>query len=312
MLWVDDNFVTQADIEALDVEAAELADTAKISIPTVIERAKDDCRNYLSRFMSFSNANPKDLSFRDVNIPVNTPGLKWTYAGFAQLVVTGDNETLWSPLKSWVANKTLLKLYKAAVNKAGDRYSDRFDRQEEEIKCEHWPNLRKYGLPLVWGPLPAPGAIEEMAGTFAVGNVDLTNGSGTLANEVDYAITWVGDVYVSGTDKHNGESFTSQRIRLTMLNGSVAVVNKLGLTPPNGQQPLVTKASSRYSPGKAVGWNVWAGLPDAPLYRQNVSVLPLTQNTFTFTGNPVFSGERMDTGQVQELVLEIPTQLVRA
>lgn len=312
MLWVDDSFVTQADIEALDNEVAELADTAKLPLAEIILRAKDDCRNFLSRFTSFQNINPKDLAFRDVNIPYSTPGLKNTYAGFAQIIVSGDAPGIWSPLKAWVAHKTLLKLYKAAINKASDRYSDRYELEEEELHKEHWPNFRRFGLPLVWAPLPCPGATEEMSGSFADSNVTTAAGAGTLAEDIEYAITWVGDTYVSPTEKRNGESFTSRRVKLAMINGVVAVVSKVGLTPPDGKQPKVTEASSRYSTGKAVGWNVWAGKPGATLYRQNNAVLPLSQDVYTFTGNPVFSGEAADLGQIQELVLEIPTQLVRA
>lgn len=314
MLWVDDNFVTQADIEALDAEATSLVEEAKLPLPEIILRAKDDCRNFLSRFLSFGNVNPKDLAFRDVNLAFSTPGLKLTYMGFAQLVVSAETASIWSPLKAWVAYKTLLKLYRVAVNKASDRYSDRFEALQDEIAREHWPNFKKYGIPMVWNPLPAPGAVEEDTGTFGSSNVTLTTDvAGTSTDDVEYAITWVGNTYVSPTAKHNGESYQSKRVKITMVNGQVAVVSKAGLTAPNGQQPLATQASSRYNTGVAVGWNVWAGKPGEPLYRQNNTVLPLSQDTYQFAGNPVFSGERADQGQTQELVLVVTSNtLVRA
>ncbi len=280
----------------------------------LIRRAKEECQNILSRFTSFSGLSPSDLTTRDVNLPLFAPSdIRYNNAGFAQLVVTGDTEAHWSAIKAWVAAKTLLKVYRACTNKNSDRYSDRFEALMDQIRETEWPNLKRRGLPIIFNPLVAPGALQERAGLFTTSNLSLVAGPGTLdATSREFAITWVGNRYVSATEKFNQESGRSARVSLPMVNGDVARVSIAGLTPPNGQQPEFTRSSSRYSPGVAVGWNVWAGLVGGTMYRQNIlGVLPLSQTTYTLLGNPVLSGEELGLGQYEDVVLEVSMELVR-
>lgn len=315
MLFTDDD-ISVADLCSLDAELEGIIDTDGILLDTdngLIRRAKSDAQQILSRFMSFEGLSPTDLTVRDVNLPFGIPDLKYSYAGFEQIVISGETASSWSALKNWLVNKTLLRVYRAATNKNSDRYSDRYEELNKLIKVEYWPNLKQRGLPLAMNPLSCPGAVMMRAGLFTGSSLALVAGSGTLTVPVEYAITWVGDRYVSPASKFNNESYRSARVNLTMTNGNVAQVSIAGLTPPNGQQPEFTMASCRYSPGVAVGWNVWAGMPGDPImYRQNIAgVLPLTQATFSLPGNPVFSGEQLDLGQFEDIILEIRTQIIR-
>lgn len=311
MLWVDEDFITQADLITLDSEIAEIAETENIVISDIIRRAKEKCQGTLSAFMSFSGLSPTDLTLRNLNFPIGTPDLRYNYAGFAQLVVNGESETNWGALKHWVAAKTLAEFYRAATNKNSDRYSDRHEGILEEIKQQLWPNFKRRGLPIVFNPLVAPGAIMERAGTFGANNVDLVAGAGTSTATFYFAITWVGDRYLTASQKFNSESYRSARVSKLMVNGQVARVSIAGLIPPDGQQPEFTKSNCRYTPGRAVGWNVWAGITEGALYRQNAAAIPIATTSFTLPGDPLLTGEKADLGQFEDIVLEIKTQLVR-
>lgn len=330
MLWIDDDFVTLNDLMSIDAEITDISQTENITVTGntgIIRRAKEDAQANLSRFMSFSGLSQTDLTVRNVNMPLGTPDLRYNYAGFAQLVVTGDANDNWSALKRWAVANALRKFYNAATNKNKDRYSDRFDSMNEQIRTEFWPNFKRRGLPMCFNPLDAPGAIMNRCGRFSSSNLSLVAGTGTQTVSYDYAITWVGSKYTSPTVKNNNESYRSNRVSLVMTNGNVARVSIAGLTAPNGNQPDFTKSSCRYSPGVAVGWNVWACKTPDPtqqstlgsdydypvMYRQNVAagVIPLATTSFTLPSDPVLSGEVLDFGQFDDVVLEMRSELQR-
>jgi hypothetical protein len=315
MLWVDDDFVTIADLQSMDPEVPDVAQTEGIVLEGsagVIRRAKEDAQATLSRFMSFGGLSASDLTVRDVNIPTGISELKYNYAGFAQLVVSGEAEDNWSTLKRWVVARTLLRFYRAATNKNADRYSDRFEALQDAIREDYWPSLKRRGLPILFNPLPAPGAIMERAGTFAAANVTLVSGGGASTDEFEFAITWVGSRYVSPADKRNSESYRSARVKATMEAAKVANVSILGLTAPDGVQPEFTRSSCRYTPAVTVGWNVWAGEVDGPLYRQNATVIPIATTDFDLPDDPVLSGEQLDMGQFEDIILEVNCELQRS
>lgn len=321
MLWIDDDFVTVNDLLSLDPEVQEIADELSLALtgPTgLIRRGKEDAQANISRFMSFANLAPTDLTLRNFNLPITAPSLRYNYAGFAQLVVTAEDWYNWGPLKKYVVALAFRKFYRAAVTKKADRYQDRFDANEDEIKINYWPNFKRRGLPLCMNPLDAPGAIMNRCGLFTASNVTAVAGAGTVTGAYSVAVTWVGSNYKTPTTKNNGESFRSAVITVELTPGNVARVSISGLTPPNGQQPLFTMADCRYSPGTAVGWNVWACVNSSPsldnpvMFRQNVSVLPLSQTTFSFPADPILTGEQNDLGQYQDITLDMKSELVRS
>jgi hypothetical protein len=63
----------------------------------------------------------------------------------------------------------------------------------------------------------------------------------------------------------------------------------------------------------ATGWIVWAGDPTDPdlvMYRQNVGgPIPIGTTSWTLPGNPILSGEQLDLGQFEQIVLEIRSEL---
>lgn len=322
-LWVDEDFVTLADLMAMDAEVSSVADTESLTVTGnagVIRRAKAMAQQTLSRFMSFANFSPTDLTFRDVNMPITTEQFRYNYAGFAQLVVSGESWSNWSALKSYVVAKTLVEIYRMASNKNTDRYSDRHENMKEQLQREFWPNFKRKGLPVHFNPLVAPGAIMERCGTFGAANVVLVGGAGSSTAAFDFAVTWTGALYSNPvspifdeSSKSNQESYRSARVNHTLTNSNVAQISILGLNPPNGNQPEFTKSNCRYSPGVATGWNIWAGDPADPelvMYRQNTAgPIPIGTKTWNLPGNPTLSGEKLGLGQFEQVTLEITNQI---
>lgn len=327
MLWGDDDFITVNDLISRDPELTEAGEVAHLTFAGdngLIRRGKEEAQAKLSRFMSFASLSPNDLSLRNINRPSWSPSLVFNYAGFSQIVVSGESESNWSALKQWAMALTLKRIYTAAVGKAGDRYADKLEAIDEERRSFYWPNFRRRGVPICFNPLDAPGAIMGRCGSFTLANnLALVAGAGTVVESYDFAITWVGTNYVSPTAKHNGESYRSRRLTAAMGNGTVARVSTTGLTAPNGQQPAFTMSSSRYSPGTAIGWNVWAcktpqtdsadnnNLDNPVMYRQNAAVIPLATPSFTLPADPILTGETLDLGQLDDIVLEIRTEMER-
>lgn len=323
MFWVDDDFVTVADLMAMDAEVQAVAETESIVLEGpggVIRRAKSMAEQTLSRFMSFANFSPNDLTFRDVNFPITAPEFRYNYAGFAQIVVSGESWSHWSAIKNYVVARTLEEFYRMASNKNADRYSDRHEGMKEQRMGEFWPNFKRRGLPIHFNPLVAPGAVMERCGTFAEKNVGTTAGPGTSTSALDFAITWVGSLYAPPVPpaydpklKQNQESYRSARVNLQLVSAAVAQVTISGLNSPNGTQPAFTQSSCRYSPGVAVGWNVWCGDPNDPdlvMYKQNTSgPVPLSTTSWALPGDPVLSGEVLDLGQYEQVVLEVRSQI---
>ena len=319
MLWVDDDFVTVLDLISIDPESIEIAATENIILDGdngVIRRAKEECSGTLARYLNLGSLSSGDLILRDVNLFISGLGLQYSYAALTQLVVSGESLSHWSPLKGWVVAKALMGLYRAAINRpqGKDRYEARFNQTEALLEEIYWPNFKLKGVPICLNPLWAPGAIMERAGSFTDGNVILVTGAGGTQDQVGYevCVTWVAEKYISPTDKHNGESFHSRPVGITVTTGRVIQVTIVGLTAPNGTQPDWNKAMSRYTPGKADRWNMYVGVPGGPYYRQNATPIPLVTTTYTLAGNPVLSGEQSDQGQFEDLFLEIKKRLVRA
>ena len=317
MLWTDGFFADVDDIESMDSELTDVCAIENIALTGpkgVVQFAKSECRSKLGRFMSFANFSPHDLSFRDTNMPIITPDLKYNYAGYGQIVVSGDSPDEWSAIKQWVAARTLLEAYSRAINKAKDRFDDRHERLKAKITEELWPEFRRRGLPIALTPLSCPGALEENVGFFTQNSLALVAGTGTSSVALDWAVTWVGSTYSSPDAKNNGESFRSCRVNFPLIAGNNMRVSIAGLTAPNGQQPTNTKSYCRYSTGVAVGWNIWAGDPGDPnqtMYRQNPAVIPLATLGYTLPGDPVLTGEILDLGQSPTVVLEIKASIAR-
>lgn len=304
MLWVDADVVTLDDLVSVDPEIPEIAKAERLLLEGntgLLRRAQESAQTHLAQFMSISDLRSSDLSLRTFNIPGFISDRNTRYAGFAQLLVTGETADHWSPLKQWAVDRSLASVYRAAVNRNADRYQDRFDAVQSRILQESWPKLRRYGLPFVLNPLPCPGAVMERAGTFGPSNVVLVAGSGTALDEVDVAITWVAA---------DAESYRSATVPATLVSGQVLRVSITGLIPPDGSQPLHTQASSSYSTKVATGYNVYVGKRFSKLYKQNSSPVSLLAS-YTLPGNPTYSGTELGLGQNADLNLTITSNLQR-
>ena len=241
MLWVDSRLVSVEDLLSVDSEVKDIAEAESLVLTgdnSVINRGVDDAGSVLRRHLNLGELPANDISLRDVVQPFTGLGLARSYAGLAQLNLSGLSSHDWSPLKQYVVSKALQAIYRAAINrKDNDRYQVRWDNISKDITTQ-WLNLKEDGLPLVLSPLVCPGAILERAGIFDENNVVLQNGAGTYDGAVLVAVTWVGEPYISPTNNGNAESYNSAKVTLALETGKLLKVDINNLTPPDGSQPL--------------------------------------------------------------------------
>jgi hypothetical protein len=316
MLYTDDDFVNTADLVSIDSDITDIVTAESLVAEgnnSLVRRGLEDAGRAIERHLYLGDLSMRDLAVRDTLV---YPGLSISraFGSLAQVVISGESENHWSVIKRYAVAKVLVCLYRAAMAKGNneDRYTNKLEMVKEDIRCSYWPDMKKIGIPFVFTPLPAPGAIMMRCGTFGDANGSVVAGAGTRADIIQLVVTWVGDKYISGSNKNNGESYRSEYCNIQMANGKVAKVSIIGLTAPDGTQQTWTKAEARYSVAKAVGWNVWAGLPNAGvMYRQTLTPVALGTTTYTLAADPVLSGETLDLGQFPDINIEIKNELVR-
>ena len=315
MLWVDAEPVTVAELNQIDSEvtafsAAGIENLTLTGAAGLIRRGRDDIGRIIKSRLLLDDITTRQgsLTTRDVAFTGSLSG------NLAQVVLSGLSSDEWSAMKQYVVAGILRVIYRAAVNQSTkDRYANRLERIEADLTKFYWPAVKMEGIPVALNPLPAPGALLERAGTVGDSNVTLvTDGAGTVQVDYDFAVTWVGDGYTSGTVKNNEESYRSERVTVTMVSGKVARMNITGLMPPDGGQPEWTKHNSSYTPGNADRWNVWAGLKGDVLYRQTLTPIVVGIDFFQLPADPVLSGEQVDLGQVADLSVEVRNRLIRS
>ncbi len=304
MLWVDDHFVTSTELIKLDPELVEIAATETIDLEFFVQKGREAAQAALGPFLDISNLSPQDLTYRNINRTSFTSSYNLQKAGWAQIVVHGDNDLEWSLLKRWVVDLTQKELYAACANKFGDRYQDKHDAAEER-RYKNWGLFRRTGLPLVMNPLIAPGARYQRVGTFDNNSLSVVAGAGTAEYDVQVRITWVAS---DGT-----ESYPSPIAYATLVDTFLLRVSIVGLTVPTTSQPTYTTALSQYTPKAAVGWNVYVGSTEegSYLYKQNASLIPTGTTTYTLTGDPVLSGTVPGLGQDVEILLNLASRIRR-
>ncbi len=301
-LLVDSDFVTLADLIALDAEVAEISDGEDIKIEGdqgIARQAWGEVADTLTAEMQTFGGGI-----------ITWPGTLSTYGAFGisrprirmnHVVVTTSEARRDSALHHWMTYKTLVLFYRAASNRLlNDRFEQKWKRFTEDTK-DRWNRLWAAGLPMVARPLACPGAIHELnAGTWDSTNVTaVSGGSSTDEQRYDVAITWTDSGYVSATNPQNGESGPSATITVTVPASNVIRVSIASLNPPSSAAAMIQRrgiADGPYITRDASGWNVYAGPAGGTMTLQNSTPIPIATTSYTFSSAPT-TGSALYPGQ---------------
>lgn len=291
-LFTDEDFVSLADMLAIDPEVSDVADAESIVVEGdggVIRQAWDECANVLlDKMQAFGGAIEGGRNSAQVFL--------------TQIVASDVYARKQSALQRWLLYSALMLFYRAAGNRvSNDRYAEKHGQYSEDIK-RHWKVLWRRGLPIVLEPLPCPGSLHERnAGTWDQAAVSaVAGGSATLAT-YEVAVTYVdGSRYATPASKGNAESGPSRILAYTVPANYLLRVDISGLVAPDGTAYQRTPADGAFGLLKATGWNIYAGLPGQPLYLQNASPVAIGTKVHTLAGAPMLSGYALDPGQVPD------------
>ena len=325
MLWTDSDFVSTDDLSSVDPDVVPTASAENITLTGsngMIRRGIEEAGRYLeAALVSFATyISSNDISANHLNAVFYTgsqPNQR-RRATLDQIVVTGRNAGYWSDLKTWAVNRVLIAFYRAASNKSQkDRYTNKFEQFSKRDIYDTWPLLKKSGIPIVYRPIPVPGAVQARdPGTWSVG---MTAGAGTVSGKYDVAITYVDQTkYIDKSRVKNAESDRSEIKSVTLSSSNVITADISALHPPYGAVAPDLLGLGYCVPGRATGWNLYVGLNGGTLYLQNPEPYPITitgpqdaiptlggTTSATLAGDPVLSGYTPGIGQYPETHLAI-------
>lgn len=314
MLWTDSLFVSSSDMSSLDIDVATtLAATEGLTVDgtnglihRTIEQAGFRLLAGNQNFMGLPMGGGVSVNHSMAVFNVGSPASQRPIITLQNVVVNGQNTYTWSALKTWVVYECLARFFMAAENQ--NQKTDRYTRKKEEYshhaKWCAWPMLVANGLPVVYKPLSCPGAFfDHDAGVWGASSVA---SSGTDAGVFSVALS-----YVDSTQPENNESSLSALLQVSVATNEVIQVDISGLHPPTGNVFPQDVASAYITPLTATHYNVYVGPPAvagqaARLWKQNTSPIPITDDQWALTGNPVFSGILNGLGQWADLNVTMP------
>lgn len=316
MLWTDAIFITPDDLTEVDPDVMNVAESQDIDLPTITQRAIEEAGNYLEgllvSFATYISSN--DLSANHLAAVFYTgsqPNQRRRVTS-EQLVVTGRNATFWSEIKQWAVNRVLIRFYRSAGNRAeGDRYLEKMDRFKKADVLEYLPALKFSGIPIVYRPMPTPGAImARNAGTWAAGQA--VQAGCVAVGQYDVTITYVDySKWVSPANDGNLQSNPAATKSVTLVSGNALTVDITALNPPTGSVYPDMLARGYTVTANASHYNVWAGQHNGVMYLQNPALIPITQKTFALTADPAAAGFTVGIGQYVEAFLAIQDLIQR-
>jgi hypothetical protein len=296
MLYIDRDFVTSTDVNAIEPEASKIVTAHSLSYPAIMARAHSECgRTLESNMMAFGAGG--DVSGNHLAAVLNTGSATiGRRARLGQVIVNSIRPGYDSTIHLWVLYSALRLLYQAAFSsKAVDRYEKKLQHYDKLAKS-HWAELASIGVPVVSTPLPCPGAVHEPdAGVFNQDTLSESSGPGASGGAFHVAITYTATGYTSPTDKGNAESAISAVAFVTITAGQVLKVDISGLTPPTGS--IQAGVTDTWLNMAATGWNVYVGTEPTKLYLQNSSPVAIATTSYTLAADPVLSGTKPDNGQ---------------
>lgn len=175
---------------------------------------------------------------------------------------TLSNVALTDAVKQWHTLLTLAATYRDAhFQQLNDRHKQKWKEYEKLAKAAG-QMVRETGIGLVFNPLPRP--VQPLLGQLA----------GTQPARTYY-------VRVSWVDANGAESSASETAAITTQEGTALTVRAIG------------------APAQAVGWNLFAGLLDDQVKKQNNTPLALGA-TWTMPSTELANGGEPGSGQTAE------------
>lgn len=328
MLWTDKIFVTVDDLLRIDSEAQKVADAEEITlegdngqIRAGVEEASNEIQKLIVAFGGYLNSGDLTANHIAAVLNVGIGNSVRMKAGLNQICVSGDTSTSWNWIKQWTVLWSLRVFYRNAFARTvNDRYEKKMNIYKDELIRRVQPTLFALGAPIVLRPLYAPAAyFTRNSGSWDATNVTLTAGAGTLDNthSCDVVVTYVdmsqANLYVSAAKPNNAESELADRITQVMNTGDVLEVSIASLNPPTGAQDPSQVLVVVISPLKATHWNIYvSATPGGTLFLQNANPIPIATETYTFAGDPVFSGYMSGLGQYADRRLSLVPMRQRA
>jgi hypothetical protein len=304
-LFTDSDHVTQADLQAIDAELPQVASAQKLSLegPLGIIRANwDECSGIMDRALGQRN-----LSGVDPVIAWHTNRIR--KIGLNQITLAPQYANSVSPWKRWLIYEALRRCYRAATqrNANNDRFQLKFEQYGEDADAA-WRRACSFGLPVVFAPISAPGALHDLgAGVWSTSNlISISQSPSTSDRTIYCAITWVASAASS-----NGESAGSEVVSISLTASQGVRVSIAGLNPPGSSTHPSSRAGAYYPTGKASHWNVYAGSDPASLCRQNLTPIPVTTQTYDLTG-ALAAGVLLGDGQTYDTLEPLTNIIYRA
>jgi hypothetical protein len=317
MLWTDAQFVSSSDLASVDPDVIDAAKALDITLddvgstPGILHRAIEESGRKLEsimvNFTTYISSNDLSSNHLAAVFYTGTAPNQRRRASLEQVVIDGRNANFWSELKQWVVNRAMISFYLAASNKAqDDRYSKKLEQYQKKEVYESWPMLQKMGFPIVYRPMPMPGAIQNLRRPENWATSSAVQ-AGPTGGSFDVAVSWVDQSrYVSPSVDGNAESQPSFPPKNpTVASGNVLTVDITGLTPPNGAPPIGMLARGFIFPLNATGWNVYVGTHGGPMYLQNATPVPVATKTYQLAADPVLSGVQAGFGQYAEQYISV-------
>jgi hypothetical protein len=303
MLWTDAYFVSEADMVILEPEVTAIAADNSPAIiidgpggltQNVLTEASTYMMSQMQRFGGYLSSGLVSANHLAAVFNVGGPGVNRLRILPGQ--ITPDDPYL-PYLKQWVVARLLREFYRTAYARTTqDRFKLKMDQYEKDAKWLYWPSIYAMGVPVVFQPMPCPGAVGERApGTWGQNNVGTVTQAGTTGGTWDVAITYLDQSRYLGPgrfQKANGESFVSARVTVTVAANDALTINIDSLNPPSDTNMYggVDPANLAYAITNnlnATAWNIYVGLSGGTLYLQNPgNPIPISQTTFTFTTDP--------------------------
>jgi len=321
MLWTDADFISLNDLLAIDPDISDTATSLGINLASApgqpgmirigIIDAGRKLENALISFTTYISSNDLSANHLAAVFYTGTQPNQRRRITPDQVVVSGRNVNYDSDIKQWALNRVLIRFYLAASNRSeDDRYTKRLDQFTKRDKLEYWPMLKGSGIPFVYRPMPAPGAIQlPNAGSWSVSQSVQAGcvATGSFVVGITYTDSTryfgaAGNLPGANPANQNGEGDAGVLKTITLTGGNAINFDITKLNPPIGTISVSDIARGFVVPLNADGWNIYVGAGDGtatvPMYLQNTGgPIPIGTKTYALPADPLTSGFTMGVGQ---------------